>query len=267
MLPTLALAQKAPPDLAVPVTDPGAYAVPVEAFHLGKLGKIKGKFLGDTSFSAGDYAFAFDTNVTETNKGGLFAIDIPGYSSHKSWRSIVVDYRVSKLGGPQSGQGKCIVDLKNATSLLEKTATNPYVCVFDSLGSTSYALDVVLPSIPPSGPGVSLVKANEENFRALKARMRYNDVAYEAVPTGFAFDRGEIHRRIATGYSITQDGKLVGRIDFPDTKVIVDFAGSFDRKSVITAPVAESDGREAVIFFAAQLFALPEANSPIAKGN
>lgn len=265
MLPTLAWAQKAPPDLSVLVTEPGAYAVPVEAF---KLGKVKGKIFGGAAISAGDYAFDFGTSVTQTNKGGPIAINLPGYSSHKSYRTVIVEYRVSKLGGPQTGKGKCTLDLKNAASLLVKTASNLYTCNFEALSPTSYALEAVVPSIMPPGPGISIVGAEEENFKALKARLRYNDVAYEAVPTGFAFERKEINRRVATGYTITQDGKLMGRIDFPDTRGgITDFAGSFDRKSVITAPTAESDGRQAVIFFAAQLFALPEANSPTLREN
>ncbi|MBI5939706.1 MAG: hypothetical protein HY859_04700, partial [Caulobacterales bacterium] len=90
-------------------------------------------------------------------------------------------------------------------------------------------------------------------------------VVYEAIPTGFHPEREASQQRVADGYTISREGQLVGRIDFPDYKgTIINFAGNYERDGTfITAPVAEGEGREAVIFFAAHLFSLPEANAPV----
>ena len=80
--------------------------------------------------------------------------------------------------------------------------------------------------------------------------MLYKGIAYEAVPSGID-DRPQfiVSRRIVTGYTILRDGKPVGAIRFD---------GSADDKGQVTLPVAQEDGREAVIFLAAQHLAMPE---------
>lgn len=100
---------------------------------------------------------------------------------------------------------------------------------------------------------ISMQKDDPDKYKVLKARMLYKGVTYEAVPTSFDEKLEYYHQRVAQGYAITRDGKPVGRIDFKRNS---------SNGGTITAPVAEADGREAVIFLAVQLLAMPEANSP-----
>lgn len=237
-------------------TDQNPYAVPVEVVPLVK---FKGKFF-ETTFAASSYVFATSILVTDTS--GPFSIDVLGASRIK--KRVTVTYRFTKLDGETIAAGKCQINVKFWSGLWNTAENSVYTCAFNGLPPTSYALEAVVPNIEAENNAtISLTTIDPDKYKVLKARMRYGDVLYEAAPTGFEPDHEARHLRVATGYRIYRDGKLVGRIDFPDYKGrIVDINGSYERTTVITAPVSEHDGREAVIFFAAQLLRLPEANSP-----
>lgn len=233
------------------------YAVSVERLSLGK---AKGKF-GETVFSVADYVFAARTGVSDVS--GPFSVDVLG--SSRKVKRVTVSFRFTRADGAPVATGLCSMRTKMWSGLWNTAENSLYACDFKDLPPDTYTLEAVVPGIEAESDAmVSFTTINPDKFKVLKARLRYKGVVYEAVPTGFHPEREYDQRRVADGYTISRDGKLVGRIDFPDYKgTIVDFAGSYDRNgSFITAPVADTDGREAVIFFAGQLFNLPEANAP-----
>jgi hypothetical protein len=233
------------------------YAVSVERLSLGK---AKGKF-GETAFSVADYMFAGRTGVSDVS--GPFSVDVLG-SSRKVKRVTVV-FRFTRADGAPVVSGLCSMRTRMWSGLWNTAENSLYACDFKDAPQDTYSLEAVVPGIEAESDAmVSFTAINPEKYKVLKARLRYKGVVYEAVPTGFHPEREYDQRRVADGYTISRDGQLVGRIDFPDYKgTIVDFAGSYDRNGTfITAPVAEADGREAVIFFAGHLFNLPEANAP-----
>lgn len=234
-----------------------AYAVPVERLSLGK---AKGKF-GETTFSAGGYVFAGMTGVSDIS--GPFSMDLLG--STRKVKRVTVRFRFTRADDAPVVSGLCSMRTKMWSGLWNTAENSLYACDFKDLPPETDTLEAVVPGIEAeSNATFSFTTINPEKYKVLKARLRYKGVTYEAVPTGFHPEREADQRRVADGYTISRDGQLVGRIDFPDYKgTIVDFAGSYDRNGTfITAPVAEADGREAVIFFAGHLFNLPEANAP-----
>lgn len=238
-------------------TTPSPYAVPVERLSLGK---AKGKF-GETAFSAGDYVFAGMTGVSDVS--GPFSIDMLGAS--RKVKRVTVRYRFTRADSAPISSGLCTMSTRMWSGLWNTAENSLYTCSFKDLAPDAYALEAVVPGVEAeSGATISFSRVNPDKYKVLKARLRYKGVIYEAIPTGFHPEREINQQRVADGYTISRDGQLVGRIDFPDYKgTIIDFAGSYDRNGTfITAPKAESDGREAVIFFAAHLFNLPEANAP-----
>jgi hypothetical protein len=262
LAPTFASAEKKAPeavnpaDLVVPVANPADYAVPVEAFKLGKA-KVKPY---DLAFSASEYIFASTATVREVAYR-------EGFLKNATYYNVTVDSTFTRQDGAPIRSGRCAVTIVIRSGAWNKTEYRPYGCKFDGVSPTSYSLESMIPDLVYADVDreklFTIERNDPDKFKALKATMRYNDVVYEAVPTGLSPDRESEQRRVAHGYFIRRDGKLVGRIDFPNYRgVIVDESRGYDRKSVITAPLAESDGREAVIFFAAQLLRLPEADTP-----
>lgn len=258
--PAWSAAAKAPPvdnpaDLIVPVVNPGDYTVEVEAFRLGRTLDVKPY---QFAYSAGDYVMASSTTAKKTATREKFLVN------SEQWE-VTVDYRFTKLDGAPVQSGRCDVKLWFILGVRDKFGTNPYACQFDGKPPQSFSLDAVVPDIAITNEDAifSVEKNDPDRFKALKATLRYNDVVYEAVPTGLTFEREQRMRRVADGWIITRDGKKVGRIDFPSYKgVIADERWKYELKSVVTAPKAETDGREAVIFFAVQLQRLPEAQAP-----
>ncbi len=260
--PTIVLAEKKAPevvnpaDLVVPVANPADYAVPVEAFRLGKA-KLKPY---DLAFSASDYIFASTATVREADYR-------EGFLKNATYYNVTVDSTFTKLDGAPVRSARCAGTIVIRSGAWTKAEYHPYSCQFDGVSPTAYSLEALVPDLVYADVDrerlFTIERNDPDKFKALKATMRYNDVVYEAVPTGLTPDRESERRRVANGYLIRRDGKLVGRIDFPNYRgIIADESRGYDRKSVITAPTAESDGREAVIFFAAQLLRLPEANTP-----
>lgn len=260
LAPTFVLAQKKkapevinPADYIVPVADPANYSVPVEAFTLGKA-KVK---THDFAFSAGDYIFASSTDLT-------FVTDRQGLFKYTKESAVTVDYSFTRLDSTPVRLGRCVGTVKIKSGPDQKSEFSPYFCRSEGGFQTGEAFEAVVPSLTLTDEETLLSVQTEdpEKFKALKAMMRYSGVVYDALPTGLTPSRESEERRVANGWAITREGKLVGRIDFPNYKgLIVDEHGGYQRKSVITAPLAESDGREAVIFFASQLLLLPEANA------
>lgn len=249
---TTATANTAPPAAATP-----AYAVPVEPLSLGK---GKGGLM-TVAFSTAGYNFSSATSVESA--GGV-GIKVFGVSRSK--KKVVVKYRVAKDGKPYDA-GTCTVTAKLWSGLWNSTENTLYTCNRkpDGTAPADFALEAAVPDIPlESGGTIALSSAEPIDYAVLKARMRYDGVVYEALPTEIDIKQAERRMRAAKGWLITRDGQPVGRLDFaPRDKGFSDFLGSHDRKSIITAPVNAADGREAVITFAAHLMFLPEANTPM----
>jgi len=238
-----AAAQSSAPQSAPPT----AFSVPVEKLELEK---GKGKFF-ETSFSVGGYDFFSRSSLTQTETG----LTILGSDQKKS--KVRVGYRFLKSDGSKVASGVCNVETKSFSGLWNTAVNSLYTCQFNDLSPVDYALEVAVPNIPPHGGGFLAVwKIDPDKYKVLKARMLYKGITYEAVPTALDIDREAAQERVAKGYVITLDGKAIGQIDFK---------GNSDNRGTITAPVAEADGREAVIFLSAQLLDMPEANSPALK--
>lgn len=243
--------------LTVEVANPEEYAVPVEAFRLGKT-EVKPYHF---AFTAGGYIYASSTVLKEkAYREGLF----------KNWteNDVTVDFLFTKLDSAPLLSGRCFVSIKLKSGGLKESETNPYTCQFGEASATEHSFDAVVPDLVLTNEDeiISIQRDDSKKYEALRASMQYKGVAYTAAPTGLTPSREAERRRVANGYLIRRDGALVGRIDFPNYRgVIYDEHGAYQRKSVITAPITEDDGREAVIFFAAQLLALPEANTAALK--
>jgi hypothetical protein len=239
-----------PPAIPAPPTE---YGVPVETLSIEK---ARGRFM-ETAFSVGGYIFA--TSID----GAVVPNETPELDT-SPWRTrkhAQITFRFMKADGAVINSGTCSQYQKNWSRFWNRVASL-HACQFETASSSNNALEVYLPKIVPgSNAAVTVIideaDGNDARYNVLRARLRYNDVVYEATPTGLYPNREGSGRRVAKGYSISRDGELIGRIDFPEPKGV--FAGdAFNRLSVITAPVEESAGREAVIFFASQLNKMPE---------
>ena len=259
VLPALALAQSGQPVAGgeVAATE---FAVPVEVLPLAK---GKGG-LGDVSFSTGGYNFSASTEVRDVT--GMFSVTILGTDRIK--KRVLVTYKFSKDGAPFD-KGACTVTSRFMSGLFESTRNSLYTCHSKGGGAVpaDFALDAVIPGfIAESGAGLSISRDDPAEYEKLKARMRFDGMIYEAVPTGIEPRHIPHNYRAAKGWVILRGDKPIARIDFPSrTGRFSDMMGSYDRKSVLTVPVNAADGREAAILFAAHLYYLPEANSPALK--
>lgn len=261
-LSALASAQSTTPQ-AAPAPAPAApaepsFAVPVEQLTLGK---GKGGFMS-VAFSTAGYNFSSSTSVQDGNERSVRVL-----GSTVSKDRVVVKYKVLKDGQPFES-GTCAVAVRMWSGLWNQAENSLYSCVRKDggAGPADFLLEAGLPDIAPSSKAsISMREDKPVDYTVLKARMRYSGSVYQAVPTGIDPKQAERRFRAAKGWLITRDGKPVGRIDFPPRTGSgwSDVIGSYDRKSIITAPVNAADGREAVIVFAAHLLFLPEANSPI----
>lgn len=241
------------------VAEPRPFAVPVEELSLGK---AKGKWT-ESVFSAGEYIFASETQVID--QSGPFSIDVLGSSRAK--KTVNVKYRFTRADGEPRAAGLCSITTKMWSGLWNTADNTLYTCDFKDMPTARFALEAVVPDVAAESNSMfSMNDIDPEKFKVLQARLLFDEVLYEAVPTGLEPDNEFRQQRVAKGYTISRAGQTIGRIDFPDLNGKMVF-GDPDRKSIITAPVAESDGREAVIFFASHLIRLPEANSPALKAD
>lgn len=236
---------------------PSTYTVAVETLSLAR---ANGRFM-ETAFAVGSFTYA--SSISTVDQIGPATID-----PEAPWRlkkHAVVAYRFAGPGGAIINAGKCSLRYK-MWSVFFNRASSLYSCEPDGAAGQS-TLEVVLPPfMPPTNAMISVTvedaDAHDNRYNALRASMRYGGVEYEALPFGVDPNREGTGRRVASGYTIARDGRLVGRIDFPAPRgVVMSFGDSLDRQSTITAPVNDADGREAVIFFAAQLLKIPEVGA------
>jgi hypothetical protein len=134
-----------------------------------------------------------------------------------------------------------------------------YSCEIKDKPADRFGLEVIVPAFKEGGfsiggltVGVSGDIPDAELQAVLKARMVFDGITYEATPTEFARNP-YWDRRVVQGFTITRDGALVGRIDFGNDN-------TFNRGH-ITAPTSEADGKQAVQFFAQQLYIMPDLYS------
>lgn len=255
-----ALAAREPP-APPPAPNPADYAVPVEALTLGK---AKGKWT-EQPFTVGGYYFASDTFVSKRSEASFLEI----LGSRQMKKQVTVKFRFAKHDATPISNGRCTMTTKMWSGLFNTADNSLYICQIDEKAPVQFALQAIVPDIEAeSGAFLSIARDDPDKYKVLKARMMYHDALYEAIPTGFDL-QNEAHRlRVATGYSITRDGRPVGRIDFKSYRGNwSDTNGSHNRKSIITAPISDADGREAVILLAAQMMVLPEANSPVLQAD
>lgn len=252
------LAAKEAP-LPPPAPNPADYAVPVEALTIGK---AKGR-ITERPFIVGGYYFASDTYTATRDNSFLELL-----GSRPLRRTVVVKFRFGRADEMPKGTpisfGRCAMTAKMWSGLFNSADNSLYMCKVDKNSALDFSMQAIIPDMEAdSSSMLSISRDNPEKWKMLKVRLDYRGVQYEAIPHGFDLKREPRKLRVANGYIITRGGQPVGRIDFPTYKGSwSDSNGSYDRTSIITAPVAETDGREAVIFFAAHLLALPEANSP-----
>ncbi len=238
--------------MAAPVKVAGdaPFAVAVETLVLGKADKKPG-MLWD-GFTAGGYVFV--DKLTSTGKGG-------GFMLNKMKYTVTVEYRFAKADTAPIHAGKCQIGSETkekVAGLIAKTTSDGlYACAVDDVTAKDYGLEVAVPPLNQTSLGDFSADKDRgpDKFKNIIARMIYKGVTYEAVPT--SFDASRMISRIVDGYLITRDGKPVGRVDFD---------GNTRNKGKITAPVAEADGREAVIFMASQLVVMPELNAGYMRG-
>jgi hypothetical protein len=256
-------AETAPAETSPAAEPPPEAAAPAPiALETLPLDKAKGKWT-ESAFATGGYFFASQTQVVD--KSGPFSIDVLG--SSRSKKQVTVKYRFTKMDTSPLLEGACTINSKMWSGLWNTTENSLYTCTFKDMPPERFAFEAVVPGFTAeTGSIISFTSVDPKKYEGMKARLLYDGTLYEAVPTALNPDNELAQQRVALGYKISRDGTDVGRIDFPDMKKVMIVMGSDpDRKSVLTAPVANDNGREAVIFFAAQLLRLPEANSPALK--
>lgn len=166
--------------------------------------------------------------------------------------------------------GACILRTEGRSLLgvdWNQRTTQLYACAVENQPEGQFAFEVAVPAFREGGfslGGFSMSAQEDvpaaEQQAVLRGRMIYRGVAYEAVPTGFdehrggGFAMGGVgQRRIVQGFNITRDGADVGRVMFNMRDI---------SEGVITAPAADAASREAVLFMALQLQAMPDLFSP-----
>ncbi|MFZ4604889.1 MAG: hypothetical protein ACOYM5_01415 [Caulobacter sp.] len=247
ILPTTALAQSAAAGAA---PGEGGYAAPVETIEIAG---AKGGLM-EVGAAAGGYALFARTTVVTSR-----------FIKTKS--RIQISYRFVGAASSPLYSGAC--NLKSeGVSLFgvqwDQRTSELYACETRDQPAGQYALEMALPALSQyglSGGMVSLSLGNDidtpEAKAILKGGMRYGTITYDAVPTGFG-KAGLLGRRVVLGYVIQRDGHPVGRIDFQPRS---------ENRGVITAPVADADGRAAVLFMALQLLAMPDLYAPAVRAS
>ncbi len=222
-----------------------AFAIPTEVLPTGKA--TGGKFL-EGGFSVGAYKF-FALNYTT----GDASIKVFGAGKQKTRN--VTKFRFLKSDDTVIASGKCLIRGEENSSVfgfsVDQKNSGLYKCEFTDLAAADYALEVVVPQFAATSVGgfMSIEKDEPHRWDLVKAHMRYKGVDYDAVPTELDHKREAFHHQPIVGYIISREGKPVGRVDFD---------ANWPNKGTMTVPVAEADGREAVIFFASELLVMPD---------
>lgn len=242
LAPTLALAD--PPAAPAPVA---TYAVATEELAItGANAKLM-----EQGEAAGGYSLLY--------RGGQGMSVRIGTQSKSSYRNI---YRFIDATGAELITGVCRIRTEGQSAFgihWDQQTSQLYACDMKDKPTDRFGIEVTVPAFKQGhfSIGGMTVQTSEDIPDAalqavLKARMVYDGVAYDAAPTGFARPTGLSQRRIVQGYTITRDGALVGRIDLGRDMM---------HRGMIVAPTAESDGRQAVLFFAHQLSIMPDLYS------
>lgn len=246
LAPTLALAD--PPPAPPPTEAAPAFAVPVETLQVTG-GAAKFMEMGQ---AAGGYSLLY--------RGGPGMGVRIGTDSRSSYRNL---YRFTDATGAELVTGVCRIRTESRSAFgvtwNEQTA-QLYACDAKDKPTDRYGIEVALPAFKQArmSLGMLSIEASEDIPDAamqavLKVRMVYDGVAYEAVPTEFLSRLRGHEQRVVLGYLIKRDGALVGRVDFGRVA---------QNRGTITAPTAEADGRQPVLFLAHQLSAMPDMYSP-----
>lgn len=228
--------------------DTTVFAVPTEVVTVGKA--TGGKFL-ETAFSVADYKY-YATTYSESSGLKVFG-------AGKDKKKDISKYRFIKGDNAPMITGTCLIrSEENATVFgfsVDQKNSGLYKCDFGDLPATDYAFEVIVPQFATTTIGaMTIEKDDPHRWDVVKAKLLYKGVTYEAVPTGIDARREAFHRQPVKGYIVSRDGKPFGRLDF-------DFSGvqsALTPKGKITVPVTDENGREAIIFFASQLMAMPD---------
>ncbi|KAF0175916.1 MAG: hypothetical protein IV086_01380 [Hyphomonadaceae bacterium] len=240
------------PDVPAPsATAAPAYAVPVETFRI--TGADAKMF--EMGEAAGGYSVLY--------RGGQGWSSRIGTQGRSSYRNI---FRFTDSGGVELLTGVCRIRTEGQSLFgvsWNQRSSQLYACEIKDKPADRYSLEVIVPAFKQGGFSIGglTVEASEdipdaELQAVLRAKMVFDGVAYEATPTAFA-RRPVWDRRVVQGYTITRDGALVGRIDFGSDNTL--------HRGAITAPSAEGDGRQAVLFFAHQLSIMPDLYSSVVR--
>ena len=227
------------------------FSVPTETLTVGKASGAK---LLEASYSLGDYKF-FALNYTA---GGGLSLSI--FGSGKTTQKNNTKFRFLTSADAPLLTGKCFIRQTSETSIFGFSSSDKnsglYKCDIDSVSPSDYAVEFVVPQFASTSIGgfMRIEKNDPHRWDNVQAKMRYKGVDYTATPLGIDPTREAQQKQPITGYLISSNGKPVGRLSFDFSGVQSDFSG----KGNLIAPVAQTDGREAVIFLAFQLLAQPD---------
>lgn len=230
------------PAPAIADTPPVEAPAPIVTEKLTIAG-ANGGFLEEGA-AAGGYSFLTRTTASTTDL----------FTQRKT--QVTVDYRL--IGGGLSAPmtGKCVLRVEGRSFLgleWDSQVTQMYTCTVAGQSEATTAMEVQLPAFKEAAfsfGGLSIGGGGDDpsQHKLLRAKMLYDGKTYEALPTGFS-PPGFLGRRMVDGFSITRDGQSVGAIAFDKRN---------HERGVITAPVADADGRQAVLFMAFNLLKLPD---------
>ncbi|ATC31134.1 hypothetical protein CA606_01540 [Caulobacter vibrioides] len=221
------------------------FAVPVEAL---KLGGAKAGFM-ESGASAGGRQMLVKTYQRTSQ----------GFVNSKS--KITKAFRFMTADGAVTLAGKCVIRAEGRNLLgidYTKTDARGYNCAAEDQAPEQYAMEVALPSFGDARIGGALgltIKKDRPTSdvqAVLRGRLIYAGVAYEAKPTGFYTD-SFMARRVVRGYDILRDGKLIGRLSYPQKEM----TSTKDQGDIIV-PTSQADGRDAVLFMVMSLNAMPD---------
>jgi len=228
--------------------NPNEFAVPVETM---KLNGAKAK-LFETGSAAAGRSMILSTTKSSSQVFGKTKVKLKSkFRFMKDPEEVIL-------------VGQCALRTEGTSMFgidFSKNKLQAYACSIDSQTPEKYAMEVALPAFAETRIGglFSLSVSDDTNDpevqAILKAKILYDGIAYEATPTGFN-NKLAFSRRVVEGYNITKDGNLIGQISFRLKGMT-----SVKDQGDLTIPATDTDGREAVIFIAMMLNAMPDMYS------
>jgi hypothetical protein len=225
------------------------FSVPVESL---KLGGAKAGFM-ETGSAAGGRQI-----LVRTGQGRMQVLG-------KTRTRLTNHFRYMKGETEVTLAGSCTIRMEGRSMFnidFSQNKARAYRCEFTDQAEDQYAMEVALPAFAELNVGggmfgvqISRDRPDAEVQAILKAKLIFAGAAYEATPTGFGKDQ-LLSRRVVQGYTITRDGKPVGRVTFRNT--------SRDQGEIVI-PVADADGREAVLFMIMSLNAMPDVYAALVR--